>query len=128
MTQNNLQHVQVKIPQRSLTAITGVAGSGKSSLISAFKSQYPQTAVLNQHLISGSNRSNVLTYLNIFDSLRQYFAQHTHRALGLFSFNSQGACPICKGKGVLKLDLAYMGNSVSICEACHGQRYSRPPC
>lgn len=128
VTQNNLQHVQVKIPQRSLTAITGVAGSGKSSLISAFKSQYPQTAVLNQHLISGSNRSNVLTYLNIFDSLRQYFAQHTHRALGLFSFNSQGACPICKGKGVLKLDLAYMGNSVSICEACHGQRYSRPPC
>lgn len=124
VTQNNLQHVQVKIPQRSLTAITGVAGSGKSSLISAFKSQYPQTAVLNQHLISGSNRSNVLTYLNIFDSLRQYFAQHTHRALGLFSFNSQGACPICKGKGVLKLDLAYMGNSVSICEACHGQRYA----
>ena len=124
VTQNNLQHVQVKIPQRSLTTITGVAGSGKSSLISAFKSQYPQTAVLNQHLISGSNRSNVLTYLNIFDSLRQYFAQHTHRALGLFSFNSQGACPICKGKGVLKLDLAYMGNSVSICEACHGQRYA----
>ena len=124
VTQNNLQHVQVKIPQRSLTAITGVAGSGKSSLISAFRSQYPQTAVLNQHLISGSSRSNVLTYLNIFDSLRQYFAQHTHRALGLFSFNSQGACPICKGKGVLKLDLAYMGNSVSICEACHGQRYA----
>ena len=124
VTQNNLQHVQVKIPQRSLTAITGVAGSGKSSLISAFKSQYPQTAVLNQHLISGSSRSNVLTYLSIFDSLRQYFAQHTHRALGLFSFNSQGACPICKGKGVLKLDLAYIGNSVSICEACHGQRYA----
>lgn len=79
---------------------------------------------MNQHLISGSNCSNVLTYLNIFDSLRQYFAQPTNRALGLFSFNSQGACSICKGKGVLNLDLAYMGNLVSICEACHGQRYA----
>ena len=125
VTQNNLQNINVKIPQQNLTAITGVAGSGKSSLISAFKRQYPQTAVLNQHLISGSNRSNVLTYLNIFDPLRRYFARQTQQSLGLFSFNSQGACPICKGKGVLKMDLAYMGSSVSICEACQGQRYAQ---
>lgn len=121
---NNLHDISIKIPQQSLTAITGVAGSGKSSLVKIIKKQYPQTAVLSQREIRGNNRSNVLTYLNVFDQLRQYFADATSQPIGLFSFNSQGACPICKGKGMLKLDLAYIGESVTVCEACHGQRYS----
>lgn len=121
---NNLHNVKTKIPQQSLTAITGVAGSGKSSLVKLIKKQYPEAAILDQHEIHGSNRSNVLTYLNVFEQLRQYFAQATKQSSGLFSFNSLGACPVCKGKGVLKLDLAYIGESITVCDACHGQRYS----
>lgn len=121
---NNLQNIHTKFPRQSLTAITGVAGSGKSSLVKIIKKQYPQTAILDQRDIHGSNRSNVLTYLNVFDQLRQYFARATKEPIGLFSFNSQGACPVCKGKGVIKLDLAYIGESVTVCEACHGQRYA----
>ena len=122
---NNLHNVKTKIPQQSLTAITGVAGSGKSSLVRLIKKRYPEAAILDQHEIHGSNRSNVLTYLNVFEQLRQYFAQATKQSSGLFSFNSLGACPVCKGKGVLKLDLAYIGESATVCEACHGQRYSQ---
>lgn len=121
---NNLKHVSVKIPKQALTVITGVAGSGKSSLVSAIEEQYPGAAVLNQRQINGSNRSNVLTYLNVFDRLRQYYAKATKQDLSLFSFNSKGACPVCKGKGLIKLDLAYLGESDSLCEACHGLRYS----
>lgn len=121
---NNLHHVSVKIPERSLTVLTGVAGLGKSSMVSVIKEQYPRAAVLNQRPIHGSNRSNVLTYLNVFDRLRQYYAKATKQALSLFSFNSKGACPICKGKGLIKLDLAYLGESSSLCDACHGLRYS----
>ena len=122
---NNLHNVKTKIPQQSLTAITGVAGSGKSSLVKLIKKQYPEAAILDQHEIHGSNRSNVLTYLNVFEQLRQYFAQATKQSSGLFSFNSLGACPVCKGKGVLKLDLAYIGESDTTCDSCHGQRYSQ---
>ena len=122
---NNLHNVKTKIPQQSLTAITGVAGSGKSSLVKLIKKRYPEAAILDQHEIHGSNRSNVLTYLNVFEQLRQYFAQATKQSSGLFSFNSLGACPVCKGKGVLKLDLAYIGESVTTCDSCHGQRYSQ---
>ena len=122
---NNLHNVKTKIPQQSLTAITGVAGSGKSSLVKLIKKRYPEAAILDQHEIHGSNRSNVLTYLNVFEQLRQYFAQATRQSSGLFSFNSLGACPVCKGKGVLKLDLAYIGESVTTCDSCHGQRYSQ---
>lgn len=122
---NNLHNVKTKIPQQSLTAITGVAGSGKSSLVKLIKKRYPEAAILDQHEIHGSNRSNVLTYLNVFEQLRQYFAQATKQSSGLFSFNSLGACPVCKGKGVLKLDLAYIGESVTVCDSCHGQRYSQ---
>ncbi|WP_338199690.1 ATP-binding cassette domain-containing protein [Lactobacillus rizhaonensis] len=122
---NNLHNVKTKIPQQSLTAITGVAGSGKSSLVRLIKKRYPEAAILDQHEIHGSNRSNVLTYLNVFEQLRQYFAQATKQSSGLFSFNSLGACPVCKGKGVLKLDLAYIGESVTTCDSCHGQRYSQ---
>ena len=119
-----MHHVSVKILERSLTVLTGVAGLGKSSMVSVIKEQYPRAAVLKQRPIHGSNRSNVLTYLNVFDRLQQYYAKATKRDLSLFSFNSKGACPICKGKGLIKLDLAYLGESSSLCDACYGLRYA----
>ena len=124
VSKNNLNDVSVKIPRQRLSVISGVAGSGKSTLIQCFKDKFKQTTILDQKQVHASERSNMLTYLGLFDDLRQIFANATHQSMSLFSFNSKGACPVCKGKGVIKLDLAYMGDTVTICDACNGQRYS----
>ncbi|GGC76736.1 hypothetical protein GCM10011573_02940 [Enterococcus wangshanyuanii] len=122
---HNVIEASVKIPKQSLTVVTGVAGSGKSTLIrQLFKQKYPEASILDQNPISGSNRSNVLTYLNVFDKIRNIFAHDSGKSSSLFSYNGKGACPVCKGKGYLKLDLAYMGDVKQICEKCQGKRYS----
>ncbi|MDT2524464.1 MULTISPECIES: ATP-binding cassette domain-containing protein [Enterococcus] len=122
---HNVTRASIKIPKQSLTIVTGVAGSGKSTLIRyLFKSKYPEANILDQSQIIGSIRSNALTYLNVFDKIRSIFAHHSGKSASLFSYNGQGACPICKGKGYIKLDLAYMGNVEQVCEACHGKRYN----
>lgn len=122
---HNVKEASVKIPKAFLTVVTGVAGSGKSTLIrQLFKQKYPEASILDQSPIIGSNRSNVLTYLNIFDKIRNLFAHASGKSSSLFSNNGKGACPICKGKGYLKLDLAYMGDVEQVCEKCHGKRYN----
>ncbi|MDF2910381.1 MAG: daunorubicin resistance protein DrrC [Sporolactobacillus laevolacticus] len=122
---HNVRNASVSFPKRSLTVVTGVAGSGKSTLIRyLFTEKYPEAKILDQNPIRGSNRSNVLTYLNVFDHVRDLFAKHTHKSSSLFSFNGKGACPMCKGKGFIKLDLAYMGDVQQLCEKCHGKRYN----
>lgn len=121
----NIKNLCVRFPKKALTVITGVAGSGKSTLIDIFKEKYSNTAILNQRPVHSSRRSNVLTYLGVFDSLRHFFSKSTGKSASIFSFNGKGACPVCKGTGVIKLDLAYMGDTSEICEACGGTRYSK---
>lgn len=122
---HNVIDASVKLPKNGLTVVTGVAGSGKSTLIRhLFKKKYPEATILDQSPIRGSNRSNVLTYLNVFNKIRNIFAHYSGKSSSYFSYNGKGACPLCKGKGYIKLDLAYMGDVEQPCEKCHGKRYN----
>jgi excinuclease UvrABC ATPase subunit len=123
-TLHNLQHVSVKIPKGVMTVVTGVAGSGKSSLINGVLPKvYPETLCIDQSAISGSKRSNPATYTGIFDSIRNLFAKKNKVSNSLFSYNGGGACPECRGIGSVTIDLAFMDPITSICESCNGKRY-----
>lgn len=124
-TLHNLKNVSVNIPKGVLTVVTGVAGSGKSSLINGMIPRlYPDTICINQGALAGSIRSNPATYTGIADIIRHLFAKSNKVSAGLFSFNSAGACPACKGLGVTSLDLAFMDDIVTTCEVCHGRRFT----
>lgn len=121
----NIHNISITIPKQALTVVTGVAGSGKSTLISTlFRQHYPQSLLLNQDKIHTNERSNIASFLGIFDDIRTIFAKATGQSPTIFSFNSAGACSICKGRGSLKTDLAFLGDVESECDACHGSRYS----
>jgi excinuclease UvrABC ATPase subunit len=122
---HNVVNASVVLPKQALTVVTGVAGSGKSTLIRyLFKKKYPEASILDQSQINGNIRSNVLTYLNVFDKIRSIYAQCSGKSASLFSYNGKGACPLCKGKGVIKMDLAFMGDAEQVCEKCRGKRYN----
>ncbi|MES2787992.1 MAG: excinuclease ABC subunit UvrA [Planctomycetota bacterium] len=121
---NNLQDVSVDIPTSVLTVITGVAGSGKSSLIhGAFLRQHPDSVVIDQAPIGVSSRSNPATYTGIMDEVRKAFAKANKVDAGLFSFNSKGACENCQGAGKIYQDLAFLQEVALPCEVCHGKRF-----
>lgn len=123
---NNLKKISVNIPKNVLVSVCGVSGSGKSSLmLEAFAQKYPETIMVGQGGIGISNRSTLATYMGIMDDIRSIFSKETGQKAGLFSFNSQGACPICKGKGVLTPDVAFADPVTIPCEACSGTRYSK---
>ncbi len=124
-TNNNLKNVSVAIPKRVLVSICGVSGSGKSSLmLGAFLEKHPEAIVIEQKSIGISTRSTLATYMGIMDDIRAIFAKETGQVPGLFSFNSQGACPVCKGKGEITPDVAFADPITMTCEACEGTRYS----
>lgn len=121
---NNLQNVSVDIPTGVLTVVTGVAGSGKSSLIhQSFLPQHPDAIVIDQSAIGVSSRSNPATYTGIMDDIRKDFAKANKVSPGLFSFNSKGACENCQGLGVVYIDLSYFDEVKIPCEVCGGKRF-----
>lgn len=121
---NNLKDVSVDIPTGIMTAVTGVAGSGKSSLIhQVFLKQHPDAIVIDQSAVGANRRSNPATYTGIMDDVRKAFASANKVDAGLFSFNSKGACPNCQGAGVIYTDLAYLDGVKTPCEVCHGKRF-----
>ena len=123
---HNLKQVSVDIPLRVLTAVTGVAGSGKSSLIrDVFAGQYPEQVILvDQSPVTATGRSTPATFLGFFDDIRKQMAKENNVSAALFSFNSKGACPVCKGRGAVTTELVFMDPVTTTCEACGGSRYS----
>jgi excinuclease ABC A subunit len=121
---NNLRDVSVDVPAGVLTIVTGVAGSGKSSLINdVFVPQHPDAVVVDQSAVGTSTRSNPATYTGVMDDVRKVFAAANKVDAGLFSFNSKGACETCNGSGVLYTDLAFLDGVKLQCNACEGRRF-----
>ena len=125
-TVHNLKNVSVDIPLEVLTVVTGVAGSGKSSLIrDVFAKQYADRVVLvDQSPVTATGRSTPATFLGFFDEIRRMMAAENGVDASLFSFNSLGACPCCSGRGVIITELVFMDPVTTVCEACEGKRYS----
>jgi excinuclease UvrABC ATPase subunit len=120
---HNLQDVDVDIPLGVLVVVTGVAGSGKSSLIRGSVSGRDGVVSVDQAAIKGSRRSNPATYTGLLDPIRKAFAKANNVKPALFSANSEGACPTCNGAGVIYTDLAMMAGVATVCQECDGKRF-----
>ncbi|WP_040797661.1 ATP-binding cassette domain-containing protein [Nocardia higoensis] len=121
--QNNLRDVDIDIPTGILTVVTGVAGSGKSSLIHGNLGKREGVVVVDQTAIKGSRRSNPATYTGLLEPIRKAFAKANGVKPALFSPNSEGACPTCNGAGVVYTDLGPMASVSTVCELCEGKRF-----
>jgi excinuclease UvrABC ATPase subunit len=122
-TEHNLRDVDVDVPLGVLVVVTGVAGSGKSSLIHGSLSGRDGVVSIDQTAIRGSRRSNPATYTGLLEPIRKAFAKANGVKPALFSANSEGACPNCNGAGVIYTDLAMMAGVASTCEVCEGKRF-----
>ena len=120
---HNLRDVEVDIPLGVLTVVTGVAGSGKSSLIHGSVADRDGVVVVDQGAIRGSRRSNPATYTGLLEPIRKAFAKANGVKAALFSSNSEGACPACNGAGVIYTELGVMATVESTCEECEGRRF-----
>ncbi len=123
-TQHNLRDVSVDIPLGVLCVVTGVAGSGKSSLIHGSMPRDAGVVAIDQTPVKGSRRSNPATYTGLLDPIRAAFARANGVKPALFSANSEGACPVCNGNGVIYTELGYLETVESLCEECEGKRFS----
>jgi excinuclease UvrABC ATPase subunit len=122
---NNLKSLDVDIPRGVLSCVTGVAGSGKSSLIHGiFLKSHRDAVLVDQSPVGRSSRSTPVSYIGIFDEVRKYFAKETGTGPGLFSFNSSGACPKCKGQGAVKIEMNFMDDISIVCDECGGRQYT----
>lgn len=122
-TANNLRDIDVDIPLGVLTVVTGVAGSGKSSLVHGSIPAGEGVVAIDQTPIRGSRRSNPATYTGLLDAIRKAFAKANGVKPALFSANSEGACPTCNGVGVIHTDLGMMAGTATTCEGCEGKRF-----
>ncbi len=122
-TAHNLRNVDVDIPLGVLVVLTGVAGSGKSSLIDGSVAGRDGVVTIDQGAIRGSRRSNPATYTGLLDPIRAAFAKANGVKPALFSANSEGACPTCNGAGIIYTDLGIMASVATICEECEGRRF-----
>jgi excinuclease UvrABC ATPase subunit len=122
-TRHNLQDVSVDVPLGVLCVVTGVAGSGKSSLIHGSMPTEAGVVAIDQTPIKGSRRSNPATYTGLLDPIRSAFAKANGVKPALFSANSEGACPVCNGNGVIYTELGYFETVESVCEECDGRRF-----
>ena len=124
---NNLKNISVDIPIGVMTVLCGVAGSGKSSLMQAIyntSNSEHEVISISQKNIGVNIRSTPLTYLGLFDAVRELFAKANKVSAAYFSYNSKGACPHCKGKGIIVSDMSFMEDVVTVCEVCKGKRYN----
>jgi excinuclease UvrABC ATPase subunit len=123
---HNLKNITVKIPTGIFVCITGVAGSGKSSLIlDEFARRHPDSIVIDQSAVGRSTRSTPGTYIGVFNLIRKVYAKATGTKASLFSFNSKGACPKCKGRGRLKIEMSFLDDVTMTCDECEGRRYNQ---
>lgn len=120
---HNLQGVDVDVPLGCLVVVTGVAGSGKSSLIHGSLAKRDGVVAIDQSAIKGSRRSNPATYTGLLEPVRKAFAKENGVKPALFSANSEGACPVCNGAGVIYTDLGMMAGVTTVCEECEGRRF-----
>jgi len=121
---HNLKNVSLRIPKGIFTVVTGVAGSGKSTLVnSVFAKEYKDAIIVDQSAVSANLRSNPATFTGIMDEIRKLFAEENKVSVGLFSYNSEGACEACKGRGFIETDLSFMDSVETICEECGGKRF-----
>lgn len=127
LRQNNLKNISLDVPKGKIVVVTGVAGSGKSSLIrDAFARQYVDRVILvDQSPVTATGRSTPATFLGFFDEIRKVMAAETGAEASLFSFNSKGGCPVCGGRGSIVTELVFMDPVTTTCEACEGRRYSQ---
>ncbi|MDP9189859.1 MAG: ATP-binding cassette domain-containing protein, partial [Actinomycetota bacterium] len=121
---HNLRNLDVELPTGILNVLTGVAGSGKSSLVEVLVERNPGASVIDQSAVSTGRRSNTATYTKIAASIRRLFAEANGVKASLFSANSEGACPECRGLGVVYTDLAFMDGYIAVCDACGGRRFT----
>lgn len=121
---HNLKGAVLKVPKGLFTVVTGVAGSGKSTLVEqVFAQEHPEAIQITQTGLHTNSRSNAATYLGVLSDIRKLLATANDVADSLFSANSKGACPKCSGKGVLELNLSFMENATITCPLCHGGRF-----
>lgn len=122
---NNLKDITVRIPKGILTCITGVAGCGKSSLIhGCFVPQHPDAVVIDQQPIGRTSRGTIASYIGIFNHIRSFFADASGQDVSLFSFNADGACPKCEGRGYLSFEMSFLDAVQTRCDCCNGKRYN----
>ncbi|WP_375180122.1 ATP-binding cassette domain-containing protein [Enterococcus rotai] len=125
-SKHNLKETALRIPKKTLTMITGVAGSGKSTLVKeSFLSEFPETIVIDQAAAQTNSRSNPATYIGIMDNIRKLFGKANDVSPSLFSYNSKGGCENCKGQGFIETNLAFMEAIKSECDICNGKRYKQ---
>ena len=125
-TMNNLKGFDVKIPKKVLTAVTGLAGSGKSSLACGeLIRQIPGVIHISQAPVGNNSRSNPASYVGVLDEIRKIFGKESGEGASLFSFNARGACPVCGGRGVITTEMAFMDPITVTCDACDGKRYNK---
>lgn len=123
-TLHNLKNTALRVPLGVFTVVTGVAGSGKSSLVNGvFAKEYPEAITIDQSAVAGNIRSNPATYSGIMNDIRKLFSQENKVSAGLFSYNSDGACETCKGHGTIKMELSFMDSVEVLCQACGGKRF-----